>query len=118
MSDGIRGVEPYDEITTWWEVNGDVEGECFRAYGGEEGENGDGAWTWIESNIGDGNWCFCEWVQEGYPMVKETVLELKVSNNSRQDHPQSAGEIDLEKKMKKLFRLYSDIVAIRIVSIS
>jgi hypothetical protein len=76
MSDGFRDVEPYDEITTMWEANGDVEGEWFRAYGGEEGENGDGAWTWIESSIGEGNWCFYEWVQEGYPMVKETVLEL------------------------------------------
>ena len=76
MSDGFRDVEPYDEITTWWEANGDVEGEWFRAYGGEEGENGDGAWTWIEKSIGEGNWCFYEWVQEGYPMVKETVLEL------------------------------------------
>jgi hypothetical protein len=76
MSDGFRDVEPYDEITTMWEANGDVEGEWFRAYGGEEGENGDGAWTWIEKSIGEGNWCFYEWVQEGYPMVKETVLEL------------------------------------------
>ena len=50
--------------------------EWFRAYGGEEGENGDGAWTWIESSIGEGNWYFYEWLQEGYPMVKETVLEL------------------------------------------
>ncbi len=25
MSDGFRDVEPYDEITTWWEANGDVE---------------------------------------------------------------------------------------------
>ena len=62
------------------EANGDVEGEWFRAYGGEEGENGDGAWTWtwtwIKKSIGEGNWCFYEWVQEGYPMVKETVLEL------------------------------------------
>ena len=48
MSDGIRDVEPYDEITTWLEANGDVEE----------------------------NLCFYEWVQEGYPMVKETVLEL------------------------------------------
>ena len=76
MNDGYRDVEPYDEITTWWEENGDVEGEWFRAYGGEEGGNGDGAWTWIEKSIGGGNWCFYEWVQEGYPMVKETVLEL------------------------------------------
>jgi len=30
----------------------------------------------IEKSIGEGNWCFCEWVQEGSPMVKETVLEL------------------------------------------
>jgi hypothetical protein len=30
----------------------------------------------IEKSIGEGNWCFYEWVQEGYPMVKETVLEL------------------------------------------
>ena len=26
MSDGFRDVEPYDEITTWREANGDVEG--------------------------------------------------------------------------------------------
>jgi hypothetical protein len=76
MSDGFRDVEPYDAITTWGEANGDLEGEWFRAYGGEEGENGDGAWTWIKKSIGEGNWCFYEWVQEGYPMVKGTVLEL------------------------------------------
>ena len=76
MSDGFRDVEPYDEITTCWEASGDIEGKWFRAYGGEEGENRDGAWTWIENSIGEGNWCFYEWVQEGYPMVKETVLEL------------------------------------------
>ena len=76
MSDGFRDVEPYDEITTCWEASGDIEGKWFRAYGGEEVESGDGAWTWIEKSIGEGNWCFYEWVQEGYPMVKETVLEL------------------------------------------
>ena len=76
MSDGFRDVEPYDEITTCWEANGDLEGEWFRAYGGEEGESGDGAWTWIKKSIGEGNWCFYEWVHEGYPMVKGTVLEL------------------------------------------
>ena len=76
MSDGFRDVEPYDEIITMLEANGDVEGEWFRAYGGEEGENGDGAWTWIESSTGGGNWCFYEWVHEGYPTVKGTVLEL------------------------------------------
>jgi len=76
MSDGFRDVEPYGEITIMWEANGNVEGEWFRAYGGEEGEYGDGAWTWIEKSIGEGNWCFYEWVQEGYPMVKGTVLEL------------------------------------------
>ena len=37
-------MEPYDEITTMWETNGDVEGEWFRTLGGEEGENGDGAY--------------------------------------------------------------------------
>jgi len=62
--DGFRDVEPYDEITIWWEANGDVRGEWFRAYGGEE-ENDDGAWTWIEKSIGEGNWCFYERVQEG-----------------------------------------------------
>ena len=76
MSDGFRDVEPYDEITTCWEASGDIEGKWFRAYGGEEGENGDDAWTWIEKSTGEGNWCFYEWVQEGYPMVKATVLEL------------------------------------------
>jgi len=76
MSDGFRDVEPYDEITTCWEASGDIEGKWFRAYGGEEGESGDGAWTWIESSTGGGNWCFYEWVHEGYPMVKGTVLEL------------------------------------------
>ena len=76
MIDGFKDVEPYDEITTMWEANGDLEEEWFRAYGGEEGENGDGAWTWIEKSIGEGNWCFYEWVQVGYPMVKGTVLEL------------------------------------------
>jgi len=41
MSDGFRDVEPYNEITTMWEANGDVEGAWLRAYGGEEEENGD-----------------------------------------------------------------------------
>ena len=76
MSDGFRDVEPYDKITTMWEENGNLEDEWFRAYGGEEGENGDGAWTWIEKSIGEGNWCFYEWVQNGFPMVKGTILEL------------------------------------------
>jgi len=25
---------------------------------------------------GEGNWCFYEWVQEGYPMVKEDGMLL------------------------------------------
>jgi hypothetical protein len=76
MSDGFRDVEPYDEITTCWEASGDIEREWFMAFGGEEDESGDGAWTWIESSIGGGNWCFYEWVHEGYPTVKGTVLEI------------------------------------------
>ena len=76
MSDGFRDVEPYDEITTCWEASGDIEGELFMAFGGEEGESGDGAWTWIESSLGGGNWCFYEWMHEGHPTAKATVLEL------------------------------------------
>ena len=50
--------------------------KVVRMYGAEEGENGDGVWKCIESSIGGRNWCFYEWVQEGYLMVKENVLEL------------------------------------------
>ena len=76
MSDGFRDVEPYDEITTCWDASGDIEGEFFKAFGGEEGESGDGAWTWIESSLGGGNWCFYEWKYAGHTTVKGTVLEL------------------------------------------
>jgi len=76
MSDGFRDVEPYDEITTMLEANGDVEGVWFRAYGGGEGENGDWRMDMDREKYRRGNWCFYEWVQEGYPRVKGTVLEL------------------------------------------
>ena len=76
MSDGFRDVEPYDEITTCWETSGDIEGELFKAFGGEEGESGDSAWTWIESSLGGGNWCFYEWKHAGHSTAKGTVLEL------------------------------------------
>ena len=29
-----------------------------------------------ETSKGEWNWCIYEWVQEGYPMVKGTILEL------------------------------------------
>jgi len=82
MSDGFRDVEPYDEITPMLEANGNVEGEWFRAYGGEEGENGDGAWTWIEKNI-EGGGVFmngCRRVTRG---LREPYSNLPMKNSWR-----------------------------------
>jgi hypothetical protein len=75
MSDGVRDVEPYDPIPLWWDAN-DYIGQWGLAYGGEVDMNGDGAWTWVEKSVAQGNWCFYQLVQDGNTMVERTIIDI------------------------------------------
>ena len=75
MSDGVRDVEPYDEIAQSWEAKEGTGRRWMLAYGGEEGVRGL-SWTWVESNEAEGQWCFYEWVHEGYPVERRTILDI------------------------------------------
>ncbi len=75
MSDGVRDVEPYDQISLWWDAN-DYTGQWGLAYGGEGDMNGDGAWTWVENSVAQGTWCSYQLVQDGIMVVERTIPEL------------------------------------------
>ena len=75
MSDGVRDVEPYDQITLWWNAN-DFSGPWGLAYGGEGDITGDGAWTWVEKSEAQGNWCFYQLAQDGNTMVERTIIDI------------------------------------------
>ena len=75
MNDGVRDVEPYDQISVWWYTD-HYRGEWRLVFGGEEDTNGDGAWTWLEMSKAEGNWCFYHLVQDGIMVEEREILDL------------------------------------------
>jgi len=75
MSDGVRDVEPYDQISLFWYTN-PYSGNEGVAFGGEEDMNGDGAWTWVEKSEAEGDKCFYQLVQDGFTVEERTLSDL------------------------------------------
>jgi hypothetical protein len=75
MSDGGRDVEPYDQISLWWYTE-KYKGPGGIAFGGEEDQNGDGAWTWVENSLVKGKLCFYQLVQDGFTVEERTITDL------------------------------------------